>query len=129
MAVSTIKNLEHFLSYCSVKNKVIGQNIANIATENYKRKDVEFRDIFNENCAGQLYTDNEKHLVSKNNSSEEPYSFSNDPSRDNISGINNVDIEKEMSELAENSIYFKFASKKIGDYYKSLESVIKGTNS
>lgn len=129
MAVSTIKNLEQFLTYTSAKNKVIGENIANIATEKYKRKDVEFRDIFDQNISGRLITDNERHFSSDNITGEEPFSVTNDNSPEITSGINNVDIEKEMAEMAENSIYFKFASRKIGDYYKGIQSVIKGTNS
>jgi hypothetical protein len=42
------------------------------------------------------------------------------------SGINNVNIEKEMSELAENTLRYKFASRKVGDYYRTLQKVIKG---
>jgi hypothetical protein len=34
-----------------------------------------------------------------------------------------------MAELAENSIHFKFAAKKIGEYYKNIQDAIKGTNS
>ena len=42
------------------------------------------------------------------------------------SGVNNVDIDKEMSDLAENSLSFKFASRRIGDYFKLIQEVIKG---
>ena len=37
-----------------------------------------------------------------------------------------MDIDQEMSELAANSIQFRFASRKIGDYYRNLQNVIKG---
>ncbi len=45
---------------------------------------------------------------------------------ENVSGVNNVDIDKEMSELAANALLFRFSSKKIGDYYRGLQNVIKG---
>ena len=50
----------------------------------------------------------------------------NDESEEMVSGSNNVNIEREMSELAENTLRFKFASKKVGEYYRSMQNVIKG---
>ena len=123
MQSSGIKTLEKFIDYCSVKNKVISKNIANIGTENYRRQDVDFKTVLNN--AGQIKATNPKHLKLPENN---PNSFeiSKDKSLDNVSGVNNVDIDKEMSELAANSIQFRFASRKIGDYYRGIQNVIKG---
>lgn len=124
MQSSGIKSLEKFIDYCSTKNKVISKNIANIGTENYKREDVDFKSILSENM-GQMKSTNSKHLkINQNNKPE--FEISKDNSLDNVSGVNNVDIDREMSELAANSIQFRFASRKIGDYYRGLQNVIKG---
>lgn len=123
MQSSGIKSLEKFIDYCSVKNKVISKNIANIGTENYKRQNVEFKNILS--TASQMKSTNPKHLKLPE-VNQDPYEFSNDKSLDNTSGVNNVDIDKEMSELAANSMQFRFASRKIGDYYRNLQNVIKG---
>jgi len=124
MQSSGIKSLEKFIDYCSTKNKVISKNIANIGTENYKRQDVDFKSILSDNM-GQMKATNPKHLkINQNNKPE--FEISKDNSLDNVSGINNVDIDQEMSELAANSIQFRFASRKIGDYYRGLQNVIKG---
>lgn len=123
MQSSGIKTLEKFIDYCAVKNKVISKNIANIGTENYRRQDVDFKTVLNN--VGQIKATNPKHLKLPENN---PNSFelSKDKSMENVSGVNNVDIDKEMSELAANSIQFRFASRKIGDYYRGLQNVIKG---
>lgn len=123
MQSSGIKNLEKFIDYCSVKNKVISKNIANIGTENYKRQDVNFKEVLNN--IGEMKSTNPKHLKLPE-LNQENFEISKDKSLDNTSGINNVDIDKEMSELAANSIQFRFASRKIGDYYRGLQNVIKG---
>lgn len=123
MQSSGIKNLEKFIDYCSVKNKVISKNIANIGTENYKRQDVNFKEVLN--SVGEMKATNSKHLKLPE-ISQDNFEISKDKSLDNTSGINNVDIDKEMSELAANSIQFRFASRKIGDYYRGLQNVIKG---
>lgn len=124
MQSSGIKSLEKFIDYCSTKNKVISKNIANIGTENYKRQDVDFKSILSENM-GQMRATNPKHL--KLTQGNKPtFEITKDNSLDNVSGVNNVDIDQEMSELAANSIQFRFASRKIGDYYRNLQNVIKG---
>ncbi len=41
-------------------------------------------------------------------------------------GFYNVDIDKEMADLAENYFNFKFATNKISNYYKTIQNVIKG---
>jgi flagellar basal-body rod protein FlgB len=124
MHSSGIKSLEKFIDYCSTKNKVISKNIANIGTENYKRQDVDFKSILSDNM-GQMKATNPKHLKLPENTKPE-FEISKDNSLDNVSGVNNVDIDQEMSELAANSIQFRFASRKIGDYYRGLQNVIKG---
>jgi flagellar basal-body rod protein FlgB len=52
----TVKILQNLLDYCSVKNKVIAKNIANIGTENYKREDVAFKDVLADNVNSLLET-------------------------------------------------------------------------
>ena len=128
MPVSTIKLLENFASYCSAKNKVLSENIANIGTENYQRKDVIFRNVLDNNMKSVLKTTDEAQIASlpNQNSNEECYQVITDKSGGDVSGANNVDIDKEMSELAENTLNFQFAAKKINDYYKTLQGIIKG---
>lgn len=126
MAVSSIKLLEQFLGYCSTKNKVITNNIANVGTENYKREDVVFKNLMAENITSQLKATDKKHFTASGSLSQAPFEIIMDENDEKVSGANNVNIDKEMAELAANSIYFKFASQKIGGYYKGIQSVIKG---
>jgi flagellar basal-body rod protein FlgB len=123
MSASNIKLLEGFIDYCSLRNKVISKNIANIGTENYKREDVVFKDLLDSNMES-LKTSDPKHFGQVNLESENTIKVDN--SKDMTSGINNVNIDDEMAELAKNSLQFKFASKKVEDYFKTLQTVIKG---
>ncbi|KUO61114.1 flagellar biosynthesis protein FlgB [bacterium BRH_c32] len=124
---NTIKLLENLLDYCAVKNKVISKNIANVGTENYKREEVEFKNIFESNIQSTLKTENSKHIGTTNTGSEsEKFNVVFDKESEETSGINNVNIEDEMSQLAENTLRFKFASKKSGEYYRLIQNVIKG---
>lgn len=125
MAGSNITLLENLIDYSSLKNKVISKNIANVGTVNYKREDVVFKDVFKQSLNSQLKITSEKHLNSAG-TSEKNFEIKKDTSRDMTSGINNVDIDYEMSQLAENTLRFKFAAQKINRHYKSIQSAIKG---
>ncbi len=123
MAATNIRVLEDFIDYCSLRNKVISKNIANIGTQNYKREDVVFKDLLNDNIS-LLKTTEPKHFGQVNFESENKITVDN--SKDMVSGVNNVNIDEEMAELAKNTLQFKLASKKLGDYFKILQGVIKG---
>jgi flagellar basal-body rod protein FlgB len=127
--VSTIKLLENVIDFCSVKNNVISKNIANIGTEDYQREEAVFKDVFAAQLNKNLKATNPRHISGnpESLSDENGIGIVKDSSEEMASGINNVDIEKEMADLAENTIMFKFSARKIGDYYKSLQKVIKGT--
>ncbi len=116
MAIPSNKVLERLLDYSALKQKVIGQNIANSETIGYKRRDVEFKKLLNEGI--------QSISGSKNNHSE--FKIVEDESLENLSGINNVDVNKEMADLAQNQIMFKFAAKKLNGYYRNLQNVIRG---
>lgn len=127
--MSTIKLLENAIDFCSVKNNVISKNIANIGTEDYQREEAVFKDVLSAQINKNLKATNSRHISSnpESLSNENGVSVMKDNSEDMASGINNVDIEKEMADLAENTIMFKFSARKIGSYYKNLQTVIKGT--
>ena len=122
----TVKILQNLLDYCTVKNKVIAKNIANIGTENYKREDVVFKDILADNVNSLLKTTSNKHIAGLNpeQSNHPQFEFTENQSKDMDSGVNNVNIDKEMTDLAENTLRYKFASKKVSEYYKVVQNVL-----
>ena len=118
MPIPSNKTLERLLDYSAIKQKVIGQNIANAETQNYKRREVEFKDLLDKGMMN----------ISKNSNSGSEFNVIVDEDSAVISDGNNVDVNKEMSDMAQNSIMFKFAAKKLNSYYQSLQGVIRGGN-
>ena len=116
MPIREIKILENLLNYSSLKQKVISENIANTETIGYKRRDVDFKDLL----------DNGMKSLSNLDLKKTDFQVNVDKSTENVSGVNNVDINKEMAEMAQNSILFRFAARKLNAHYSSLQSVIKG---
>lgn len=125
MSVSVIKQLETYANYCAEKNKVIGKNIANMGTENYRREDVVFKNILSDSMTSAMKVTERGHFGASTTGTQN-FDIVLDNSNENISGANNVDIDNEMAELAENTLKFKFVSKKLGDYYRNLQEVIRG---
>lgn len=127
MATSNINLLENYVSHLATKNKVISQNIANIGTEGYTRQNVNFKDVLNSEINASVKHTNEKHIkLSTTEQTGIEGKIFLDKSKEPNGGINNVDIETEMAELAENAINFKFSAKKIAGHYRQLREVIKG---
>ncbi len=121
------KLLENYISYCNQKNKTLANNISNIGTYNFQREDVRFKDLVEEEMKTKIQTSSKRHikfdlLTSKGN---DAFEVVTDRETEFFSGVNNVDIDREMSELAENSLRFKFASKRMKGYFDNIQNVIK----
>lgn len=123
---NTITALEKGLNYSALKQKVISDNIANVDTPNYKAKDVSFKHVFDQEKtkAIEAYRTNVRHLPFQSSSSNLPIVVQNNVQY-NHNG-NSVDLDKEMSSLATNQIYYNALIERISGKFNSLETVIKG---
>lgn len=124
----TIGKLEKSVGYASTKNNVISNNISNVDTPNYKAKNVTFkRSLENELGNLQARKTNSRHLEFGGNDGK-PYRIKEDRSTTYNHNGNNVDIDKEMAELAKNQIYYNGLIDRINGKFSSLQSVIRGGN-
>ncbi|WP_156289058.1 flagellar basal body rod protein FlgB [Oceanobacillus salinisoli] len=125
----TIRTLENSLDYASAKNRVISDNIANIDTPNYKAKDVEFKNVLNSALESNVEAKrtNAKHLSFNSNMDSAYRVTTNNSTLYNHNG-NNVDVDKEMAELAKNQIYYNALIDRINGKFGSLQTVIRGGN-
>ncbi|HLP18073.1 MAG TPA: flagellar basal body rod protein FlgB [Bacteroidota bacterium] len=130
--------LHKALGVYTSRQKVIAGNIANISTPGYKRQDVEFEARFNDALTlggvtpleGQ--TTQAQHIPINTTDPEQLQSRVVTPKGDTdelASGVNNVDIDMEMAQLAENQIRFKYASRLISESFKTLRRSITGSGS
>ena len=122
----TISSLEKGLSYATLKQKTIANNIANVDTPNYKAKDVNFKAMLEEE---------EKNVIHSNRTSDRQYDFtinqftSGVSSNENLQYRNNgnaVDMDAEQVKLAENQIYYNALIDRINGKFNTLNTVIKG---
>ncbi|MGG0657928.1 flagellar basal body rod protein FlgB [Rummeliibacillus pycnus] len=124
----TISNVENGLSYASLKQKTIAQNIANVDTPNYKAKDVSFSKMLSDAQDSYIkaYRTNDKHIDFQTNAQTPGvYSYSDLRYRENGNG---VDMDKEQASLAKNTIYYNALIDRMNGKLNSLLTVAKGGN-
>ncbi len=127
--------LSKALDAYSLRHKVISSNIANIGTPGYKAKNVEFETLLNQAAAEnsvQPVTTNERHfeLSVGSDTMRSPAVVNASPDgmsdEEMKSGINDVDIDVEMAEMAKNQIRFKYVSRLIGESFRGIQKSIRG---
>lgn len=115
------------LDVTQVRQRVIANNIANVSTKGYRAKDVRFQDYLNsfvQDAPVKGDTSDQRHFaIPKSVSSPEVFESQSDV---NDSGLNNVDIDKEMASLAENHLFFNVGSTLIQRQFGTLHKSITG---
>lgn len=123
---SSIDKINHGLNYATLKNQTISNNIANVDTANYSAKKVSFQSLLDQERHGGFTAKrtDERHLDFGRGQS----GFNvvrNRNTQYNHNG-NNVDIDVEMSELAENQIYYQALIERLNGQFNNLQTVIRG---
>ena len=124
---NTFQSLENALNYSSTKQKVTSQNIANSDTPNYKAKDVSNTKSFQTelDTVIQSYRTDDRHLSFQSNGTSTSSIVTQQNVNYNSNG-NSVDIDKEMTDLATNQLYYNAVTDRLSGKFQSLESVIRG---
>lgn len=124
----TIQTLENSLDYATAKNRTISTNIANVDTPDYKAKDVTFKNILNQTISNSFEAKrtNPKHIPFSADSTSPTSRITTSRNTIYNHNGNNVDIDKEMAELATNQIYYQGLVDRLSGKFSSLQSVIRG---
>ena len=119
--------LNAVLDVTQVRQRVFANNIANVSTKGFRAKDVRFADYldsFVHKPAVEGDTSDQRHLpIPKSVTAPEVFEVQTDV---NDSGLNNVDIDKEMAGLAENHLFFNVSSTLIQRQFSTLRKSITG---
>lgn len=113
----------------SLRHKTIASNIANVDTPNYKSQQVRFESELKKALAdnGQMKANrtSEKHVTFKNEQGSMPMAnvVRNNNTMFNHNG-NNVDLDKEMANLAKNQINYNAMIDRVNGTFNRLQMVI-----
>lgn len=127
---SGIDKLNAGMDAAWTRNEVIANNIANVDTPGFNRSSVEFEEYYKSALNGEteftLKRTRAKHIDDGNGGDTPNARIITDTSTTMRMDGNNVDIEKEMSDLAVNSIYYQTLATKVAGEISQLRTAIKG---
>ncbi len=120
--------LEKTLDRAALSQRVIASNVANVNTPGYERLGVSFDEALTQAVRADKMNfkrTSPKHLPSPNwvNGIKPEVAKVEDGY---WNGINNVDVEREMVDLAKNQLDFNIASKLLNQKFNGLRTAIRG---
>jgi flagellar basal-body rod protein FlgB len=118
-----LQNLQQSLDTSALKQKTITNNIANIDTPNYKSKEVVFKDELKMHL--EAYRKDSRHFEFSTNALSKPVVRTNHRTSYSHNG-NNVNIDKEMAEMAKNQIHYQALIQRLNGKFNSMKTVVKG---
>ena len=129
MDFTTINALKQALNTGSAQVQAIANNMANVNTPGYKRKDVSFAqnldDAQNDLQTVTLKKTDSRHMDT-DDSPPPTVNFVTDTSGSMRPDGNNIDIDAESSRLAAASIYYQGAAQLMQNQFAGLKYVISG---
>ena len=121
----TIGTMTDALNFSSKRNELISNNIANVDTPNFKAKDTSFKTSL-ERAMDHLEAKrtDPKHLPFSSDTQKFPV-HAKQGTMYNHNG-NNVDVDKEMANLAKNQIYYQGITDQLNNKFNMMKTAIKG---
>lgn len=123
-----INKFERALDASALRQNLLGQNLANVNTPNYKRMDVDFQSVFATEVSKnelQMKQTNQRHFGNSIPVTG-PLKVTSETKTSERYDQNNIDPEFEMAQVAENSLYFQALSQKLKSKFSTLDKVIMG---
>ena len=106
-----ISNQQKILSLVSQRQEAIADNIANMHTEGYKRKDVDFSQMLNSGTASSM----EAKLVNK---------FGPSPIASSTAETDDLSVEDELSLMQQNYLYYAAASRELSAVITEIKTAL-----
>jgi flagellar basal-body rod protein FlgB len=124
---SGVPLLQKFLDIASLRHKLVAGNIANVSTPGYQSKDINFHEELKaavdnrHHVAGNMTHPN--HIPVGKSREKEPEVEVNRSREGN--GINNVNADKEVANLATNQLYYSVGTTLLARKFEGLRTAIK----
>ncbi|WP_150271379.1 flagellar basal body rod protein FlgB [Paenibacillus tepidiphilus] len=123
---------ESLLQVLNVRHNVTAENIANADTPNYKKKTVEFQEELRriiENGSSdnlEVKRTHPKHIpTGETGLSGIPYRIVQNSDTTMNNNGNNVDMDIEMANLAENQLMYNYMVDKVSGHYSKIKNLLQ----
>jgi flagellar basal-body rod protein FlgB len=134
---TSIPLLSKAMDAYTLRHRTISSNIANIGSAGYKPGVVSFEEQLAASRSGASLTattTDPRHIAVGAANPEDVTPIVQEvapdprmPADPNASGVNGVDIDNEMAELAKNQIRFKFAARLMSVSFRNIQESIRGS--
>lgn len=122
---SAIHPLGKALDYSALKNYAISNNIANANIPNYKAEKVSFKNVLDDSLHQQTNQRTHPKHCTFSSAAQAAAETNRMQTTYNHNG-KNVDMDKEMADLAENQIYYQSTVDNLNNKFSLLHAAIKG---
>ena len=126
-AAAHLGGLKKALDVYASRHKVVADNIANVETTGYKAREYRFEQYLagaQSQLQGARTNENHLRLGRSDLASAQGDIARTDSEHDN--GVNNVNIDKEMTDLATNDLSYRLATRLLSMKYQLLSTAIRG---
>ncbi|QLG41403.1 MULTISPECIES: flagellar basal body rod protein FlgB [unclassified Paenibacillus] len=127
----SFQRLQGALDASNIRQRTIADNIANADTPYFKRSDVAFEEMLQEKMNGDMpvlkgkVTDSRHFVIGPSSSIPTPV-VNMDQSTSMNNNQNNVDVDKEMSLLAENQLRYNAYIQQVNEQIKMMRVGVEG---
>lgn len=119
-----INVLDKAADAANTRNEIITNNIANVDTPNYKRKDVSFQSYLQQALVGDDSLDERVKDINTHLSDFSGFIYTDSSTLSYRLDGNNVDIDTENSMLAQNQIRYNTLVEQIGQEFARYKTVL-----
>jgi flagellar basal-body rod protein FlgB len=125
---TSVPILRRMLDLSSFRHTLIASNVANVTTPGYVAKTVDFDSELKKALRPdrlKAAVTHPRHIPPQTSKNSAPKVESMAES-ESTTGINSVDIDREMADLAQNQLVYELAAKLAGKKFRALKSAIRG---
>ncbi|MFT5232893.1 MAG: flagellar basal-body rod protein FlgB [Candidatus Krumholzibacteriia bacterium] len=122
-----LSNLKKAVDVYAQRHQVTSQNISNVETPGFRAQKLKFEEMLdNENMRMRGYSTHRNHIPIGNQGVHSARESVEDANVNFDNGVNNVDIDQEMTTLATNDLSYRMATRLLSQRYNVLRGAIKG---
>ena len=123
-----INILDKAADAANMRNELIANNIANVDTPHYKRKDLDFETVLQAELAGGRTLNQSVNMANKDLSVLDPQVFTDNSNLSYRLDGNNVDISTEEAYLAENTIRYQLLIDQMNQEFSRYSTVLSSSS-
>ena len=127
---STLATQKRALDVYAQRGRVHARNVANAETPGYRAQEVRFEDdlqlALRTTGKGSMAATHEKHFGAKSELPAGKLGVRNPSSRWTSNGVNDVEIDREMADIAANTLRYTVSAELVSRAYSGIRKAIRG---